>query len=277
MKYPTKCNILAPLDKHSLSLAAFVVDVPRLRADAQTEIDCARWMDLGETLRLAASFVLVELRQACFERLDSAPGPCFSDAINGYRNRNDLAKAISIFNLIWEAAETTIGLIQPKKALCSNVDSACRFLRVWFNCEQPVEMYKDSLRSLHVHLAQYPEFLQFLMRVKGCESTEAALQLIARIRHRFPRYASIHFSSQRKCFQTFPNSELIELSSRLTLFSIQHLLLGFLKTDSWTKNVWRDEDGAVCDIEAERCLRSLHLCTEGRNAASHQLELTSLV
>jgi len=230
----------------------------------EKEINAAEWLDV------AAGVCKVELVTSRFNNCTMYCEPVleYEDARSELVTR--LVMQLIIFLFIWGAYESVTDIINPPsiprtlrmKGADKPVDRTIFFLKD----EPPLQAYLDILRQLKQLLLERPEYLRFLSLgalPPHMGTTGIGIDFVRRVRNKFAHGAAslpmpdgwIVDSHGKKS----NDPEIIAISSRIVLFTIQMLLLTYYRDKHFNIEVPKHDDGLTIESDVHVVLSKLHL------------------
>lgn len=224
--------------------------------------DAAEWLDLASAVKKVEVLTGGEDVFYCEGVMD------YEDARSELLAR--LATELTVFLFAWGAFETAATVVGPSsipaglrhKGANGLVHRVVFFLRT----VQPVAAYQGVLDELGRVLAQQPKYRRLLhsgalpahMGLSG-----VGLDFVRKVRNRFAhgsaRFPAPNASSEGWCGRKSREPDVIALSTRIVLLSVQMLLRGYYAGKHFTLAVLRDEDGGRVEADIHHVLQRLHL------------------
>lgn len=219
------------------------------------------WMKLKEWLTAASGIVSVRFDTI---RYDDSHGWCSpADEFNSARDvlLQQYVTELTRFTYCWTALESTVDVIDPPRAAQrGKINGACYYIQQHSPDDNGVTCYRHVLYDFRQLLTDCGE-VDVHKRFRSPEfvSTRSlALYVIRYVRNRFA-HGTLHLPIPDSENQpTSPYVPLIQLASRLTLMSIQHLLAAAHETHVHTWKAILD-DGFEIEHEFHAFLASLHI------------------
>lgn len=253
------------LDEHSYYLSTFF---------GQTEHSLYNWAHVAEWLNVAAGVIKVDFATARFD--DSimwcSEASHFEDKKT--ETLSDLVTNLCTFSFIWGALEAVVSNLKPKNVpgFPGKINAACYYLQQEYKPNVSLPFYRDLFATFMDVLAKNPKHEQLLseLRFRPYLSVDSlGLYCVYKIRNTFAHGALVFPEHEEWTGVQSYDAELIHISSRLVLLSIQMLLLSSIKADSFTvwcpPEYWKtkedDEDDTYEseDVDADLFLRQVHL------------------
>lgn len=254
--------------EHCWKLSEFFSDAtmfPDKGENAKATNGCSfHWSDISDHLKLAASLTQAEVDTT---RYDDSAWICkgaWNYEVAKSKELSTFVTELARFNFIWNALENTVAVIRPRSVSGSQIDAACRYLKDFYEPEPAVLFYVDALVTLRVKLRNHNGY-KALEKEFGFLQTEApsiGLHVVRKLRNRFAHGAGILPLPIQGGEQKSIDAEIVQSSSRLLLFTIQHLALAFFKGNDFSVPCGKSEDDFLCDVEADKFLRNLHLADD---------------
>jgi hypothetical protein len=233
--------------EHSYLLSNFIAYELQNEADTTHIKDSTVSTDMAaDWLQMAAAVNKVDI-DLCYH--DDSLAYCGT----AYHFQNDrskvvssLSKQLTIFNFIWNAFEILSKCLSiprlPKtlKERPSFVDNVQYFISNKFSSKSAVtvEFYEETLEKLtaKINSISMHNFDYALKQNNFTCRSGKGIQIVRAIRNLFAHGAVSMPLPEDHSFDTFVDSEVIELSSRIVLFTIQLMLLGY-KFVSYSKTI----------------------------------------
>lgn len=248
---------LLTTSEHAFALATFL---------DQTE-DPSMWMDVKEWLRVASGIGTVTLDTRQF---DVYIGWCrFADEFMEARDRllQDYVTELTRFTYCWAALECAVDAIAPPPApLRGKINNACCYIAENSHSTKGVRYYTELLYDFRQRLVECQE-LRVLRRFESpsfVSINSQALYVIYGVRNQFA-HAELALPLPDSDNQPqSPYIPLVQLASRLTLMSIQHLVGAAHKEYEHTWEAILD-DGEEVEHEFHAFLNTLHVKRGSQN------------
>jgi hypothetical protein len=250
------------------------------RDSAEMDGENVGWLGASEWLDIAAGVERVEVNTLYFDQSIMYCGTAYD-----YENaRSDLLShlvtQLAIFNFTWGGFETIIKLIDPPrvpqsiKPRSSIIDHAIFFLRNEYEPARMLAFYDDTVAELREIMRQLPYYndllshfhLQEFLGVSGI-----GINIVRRIRNRFAHGAAAMPHPNGEQVPELIVARLVELSTRIVLYTIQMLLLAYLKGKDFEIECREDEWGIMEPENVHLVLQTLHL--EKKQNDENQLAL----
>lgn len=234
----------------------------------------AQWNTAADYLTIAGAVESVVVDSKClrsegmFGRINCKPGQLLNPA-------GGIVKTLAVFAFIWNALESTVAFLKTRPSVTST-EAGCRFLKDVYGQDAPISGYDVTLQHFQTKLLGLranSSVNQVLNQSLSVSATGLGLYLVGNLRpHLLPMTRESSEAVQTSV--EVRNSEIVELSSRLTLLSLQHLLLAVMKVDSRTV---QDEDESMYSLEVDKLLRSIHLRPQRVDVSPTPIELAESV
>jgi hypothetical protein len=181
-----------------------------------------------------------------------------------------LATQLTIFQFTWGAFETAATVIGPPSIPANLRSNGANGLvhRVLFflRAARPVATYPDVLEEMRRLVARQPNYRRLLRSgalPRHMGPSGVGLDFVRKVRNRFA-HGSARFPMPDDCSvgwsgRTSPEPEIIALSSRIVLLSIQMLLRIHYGGKHFELDILRDEDGRRVGADVHHVLQRLHL------------------
>ena len=222
--------------------------------------DPSIWEQLADSLTVASAIVSVRLDLI---RFDEQYGWCkFADEFTSARQQllQHYVTELTRFTYCWGALDSAIQTLAPPPApKRGRINDACYYIQRHSADDNGVCYYWDTLGDFRQALADSEE-LDILPRFRPppfVSRRSLALYVIYPVRNRFAHGTLTFPLPDADNRPRAPHVTLVQLASRLTLMSIQHLLAAAHQTHLHT---WEAvEDGEDIEHEFHAFLRSLHV------------------
>lgn len=278
------------LSLHCACLSELVSELSSCRGEHDRQIttrdgEVLDWSDVSEWLYIAASVRDVEIDTARFDPSIMLCGRALDFQVERSELLSELISQLTIFNFAWGALETTIKLIDPPrvpralKPRSSLIDNAVFFLKKNHqpaNSNRPIAFYGQVVANLRQTLKALPYYgnlsqdfkLQPFMDVSG-----VGVHVVRKIRNKFAHGTfTLPLPSDKAGSDEHFDIQLVMLSTRVIIMTIQMLLLAYLEEDEFPVECLRDEDGFPIQESVHVVLKVLHIQT----GAVHKDQLSLL-
>lgn len=238
------------------------------------------WMGASEWLEMASSVERVEVNTLYF---DVSLLYC-SLARDHENSRSDLlsllAAELAIFNFAWGSLETIIRLIDPPKVPRSTkprssiIDRAIFYLKNEYEPARMLTFYDDTVAELRQTMKQlryYSDLLRHFHLEELMGISGVGINVVRQIRNRFAHGTLTLPHPSGEEIPVLLDARLVELSTRIILFTIQMLLLAYLENEDFEIECREDEWGLMKPENVRLVLKTLHL--ERRQINESQLPL----
>jgi hypothetical protein len=234
------------------------------------------WSHASAFLKLASSVTGVNLDTA---RFDDSVAWCSSASEYHFAHSEllaELVRELSVFNFIWGAFETVVKIMNlpsvPKSS--SIIDAACHYLKRNFESIPHVQHYDEAvfdLRSLLLIDKQYGVTEKDFRTGAYVGPSSIGIHIVRRIRNKFAHGTLNIPEPEGWTGKKSLDSTLFNTSSRITLLTIQMLVIAYFKASPVQIHWYRDRDwfddddhyleveDSFIDIELERLLRIIHV------------------
>ena len=270
---------LVSVSEHSDRLYILLSKLPSVEQRSKQGIKTQEWIPAADWLHIASGIDKVTLN---INKFDETVLYCRT-AWEYESKRNELltqsVTKLSIFNFIWGGLETIIKVISPnqldielaRKLRRRNgiVDRAIFFLKQKYDPLPCVPMYDELISQFRLVLAKHPSYSYLNKFFREDELTSLSglgLHIIRQIRNDFahgsakmpiPEYWGEKGNTITASEQL--HLDVIEMSSRILLLTVQMLLLAFYKSQHFSVDILKDDNGIPVDENLEVVLKVLHL------------------
>jgi hypothetical protein len=229
------------------------------------------WGHAAEWLEVAASVERVEVDTSYFDDSTELCGTAYDYQRARSLDVSSLVTELTMFNLVWGSLETVIKLIDPPKVpkgvkggRTSLVDRALYYLKIDYEPRSPVPFYKDTVAAFNDALKGWqPRLLEHSCLVDHVSLSGISLGVVRRIRNEFAHGAAHMPEPDEDSDGDGSNAKIINLSSRIPLYTIQLLLSTHLNQTSFELAVRKGEHDELLSEEVHYVLRSLHVKHQG--------------
>ncbi|MDQ5825205.1 MAG: hypothetical protein M3441_13505 [Chloroflexota bacterium] len=257
---------LRNLEIHSARLASLIaelsVQTPSTSAITRSgeKLD---WNDASTLLKLASSIIHMDIDTTRFD--DPMMSIMCSNAARYHEAESDLLSKLVLeltkFNFTWGALECVTKIIDPPKVpkRASIVDAACNYLKHHYEPRRSLDSYDDAVANLRIVLHQLPYYGitddDFSLRQPGnfLGISGMGLHIIRKIRNKLA-HGTLNFPTPvDRSDKTPVDVELISISTRIALLSIQMLMIAFFKEEHltiWWRESFQASDDPGDDEEA---------------------------
>lgn len=271
-------NHLIPLSKHCYRLSCLLASLSGDEIKYEPENEVASWELASDWLKIASGVIKVEVDTTKHDFSLSYCGNAWDYEEKRSQLLSELATKLTTFNFIWGAIETVIKVISPKgfdyslgkklKRKGDFVDRGVYYLRTQYNQTPILEDYSQTLAEFRLMIEKSNfKNLQNCFHLDEMTSISGlAFHIIRMIRNSFAHGSTLfpdpedwgeknnNLSEEEKV-----HTEIIELSSRLLLFTIQMLILAYYKDQNLSVFVYGLDFGISDEIELLPFARILHL------------------
>ncbi len=267
---PKQQNRLIDLQKHCAQLSNLLgcSQVSTKQPHRQVQGEVLDWLSAVEWLHIASSIDCVEVDTSRFD--DSVMWCGLAGEFESKRSEllSCFATQLTVFSFVWGGFETIAKLIDPPrvpkevKSNSSLVDAAIFYLKNEYDPMPFLAFYDSVLADLRQALEAIPDYddlsedfrIQPFMGFSG-----VGLHIVRKVRNRFA-HGTMRMPMPDGWNGTAPlDVELIGLSTRIVLLTIQMLLLAYFKNDQFTVDCLVDEWGIPKDEYISDVLKKLHL------------------
>ena len=250
MNQTNPAAILKPINQHCYDLAHGLEQI----SQENTAYD---WLEIAS----AVKNVEIDIT-----RFDSAFGWC-SEADHYQLSRQIILKKhvtnLTVFSYVWGALEATIDSLSlaphPDKSRQGKINSACHAISKYFDGRMtiaPYQEYVGRFSRLVINSEAYQKIAAQLSLPAHIKPEAFGLYIVYKLRNEFA-HGNTEFP--RPDSENEPNSEspmIVEIATRITLFSIQMLYLTCYADHDLPIDV-PFEDGGL-EIQAKEWLRTVH-------------------
>jgi hypothetical protein len=284
---------LITLPKHSDRLYLLLSQLPSVEHKTKRGVTTQGWYPAADWLRIAASIDRVTMDITRFDESVLYCGAAWEYESKRNELLTRLVTKLSVFNFIWGGLETVIKTISPdhldielaKKLRRKNevVDRAILFLKHEYDPMPRLSLYDEMVFQLRQLLSQHPSYSEFSRFFREDEITSISglgFHIVRKIRNDFahgsaklPEPSNWGESGAKVTTSEQIHLDVIEISSRILLLTIQMLLLAFYNPPSFSVSVLKDGDGLLIDENIDIVLRVLHLADYEINQQQMKLQM----
>lgn len=243
------------------------------------------WFSAGDWLKLAAGVQKVEIDTSRFDETVMWCNSAWAYESKRSELLSQFATRLTTFNFVWGSLETVIKIIKPPyvpssiKKRANAIDNAIFYLKNEDARFLRIPLYDDTLARLRLVLrtsSQYKDLVREF-KIDSFRSVPGLGAHIIRIIRNDFAHGSATFpepddwESKDVLNSELRHLDLIETSSRLTLFTIQMLLLAYFKNSHFGIECLRDEDGMNYEEDIEMVLRVIHINDHHSNPSQPRL------
>jgi len=224
------------------------------------------WEHAAEWLGMASGVIKVEF---CKTRHFPYLGWCAAaDEHDHERDQllSQLATELAVFSFIWGSFESLTEHIVPAqyyslgKQRLGKIGATCNFLKNNFEPEPLLLIYEDLLAQLRTLLIESEHYNnlkdEFNLRPHVGKSG-IGLHVVYKIRNAFA-HGSLVIPEHSEDEQPI-DPQLINVSSRIVLLSIQMLAQAYYKEDNHEIDYWWNKSGEASEIDVKVYLRTAHI------------------
>lgn len=217
------------------------------------------WGQVGDYLSIAAGIFNIEFLFNYYNRCDLCTiADNYDDSMG--EKYSKIVVELTLFMFIWASLEALIDLIisnTEKEKEGGKIKAACTLLEHTFINQNCLPFYDELLKSLKEMAFSSEIFRRFIINIKENQfnnTSGEALELIYKIRNSFA-HGFLKFSIETdNAIMDIKDDKIINLSSKLTLISMQMLLLAYFR-----KNNYLDKLSQKREINKMNCLlQSIH-------------------
>jgi len=267
------------LSEHSDRLYILLSKLSHVEQKTKQGVKSQEWLSAADWIHIAASIDKVTLNINKFDE-----SVLYCGAASEYESKRNellthLVTKLSVFNFIWGGLETVIKIISPthldielaKKLKRKNevVDRAIFYLKQEYDPMSRIPMYDEIVSQLRLLLAKHPSYSELNKFFQEDEITSISglgFHIVRKIRNDFAHGSAElpipdNWGEKGSTITTSEqlNLDIIEISSRILLLTIQMLLLAFYKSKNFSVDFLKDDDGLAFDENLDVVLRVLHL------------------
>ncbi len=247
---------LKNLKQHSFDLAYYFFNINQIKTDKFTSQNYSYWLHLAssiESIQLDAGKVgfgpegLIDLAQ-----------PLYRDAGN---KNSRIVKSLVIFNLIWHIFES-LNKDQFSPGDTETLDALSEFLDSTYHPFKNLIFYNDIVSELKRLVRQSPilDHRPILHHITLENRSSVGISIVNRIKNYFAHCAYQFPLGSDPTGQVSIDPEIIDLSSRVTLLTMQMLLIPYFEKNSHLMiNCWWYTDEPKRKIPVHAFLRTVHL------------------
>lgn len=263
---------LIDLQEHCYLLSFLIAELPGRHQGNLS------WLTAADWLNTAAGVQRVEIDTSRFDETVMWCGPAWDYESKRSELLTQVGTQLTIFNFVWGGFETVIKVIAPPyvpnhiKRRRTVIDDALFYLKNEYEPALRVALYDKVLAELRLILENHPHYdlgNEFKEHdFSGISGVGAHIVRIIRndFAHGSARLPIPHDWETNKISDSEqPYSELIEISSRILLLTIQMLLVSNLKGEEIKICNLRDSDGEYYDTDVQTALKILHLHIDSNN------------
>lgn len=277
---------LLNLQEHCFLLSCLVSELDtKLRPERSKSGHFSSWLSASDWLLIAAGVEKVEINTSRFDESVMYCGGAWEYEAKRSELLTQMGTRLTSFNFIWGGFETVIKLINPPyvprniKKRRTVIDDAVFYLKNKYEPTPPISQYDETVAQLRLLLRVHPNYhgLEKEFRIHSFIGISGLGAHIVRIiRNDFAHGSATlpkpnEWSSKNLIDSELSHLEVIEVSSRILLLTIQMLLLAHLKGRQLTVSCLRDEYGRGCEENVHIALRILHLDNPHPNEDQHPL------
>lgn len=217
------------------------------------------WSHASALLKLASSVTGVDLDTA---RFDDSVAWCSSASDYHFARSElhaELVRELSVFNFIWGAFETVVKIMSLPSVPKSNsiIDAACHYLNRAFDSMSHVQHYEETvfdLRNLLLMDQQYGITEKDFKQGAYTGPSSIGIHIVRRIRNKFAHGTLNIPEPEGWTGKRSLDSTLFNTSSRITLMTIQMLVIAYFKSSPaqihWYRDRdWFDDDDHYLEVE----------------------------
>ena len=237
-----------------------------------------RLYNISDWLNLASGIIDVNFDTTRFEESLDMCGTAYDNATeeSGFNKR--VVAELTKFSFVWGALESLIDVVHDGWGKNSNKESfrfiyndisysgkinyICFYLRNEFEGLGPIIYYNQILDSFFYLLSvnhSYKKLLDEAELKDFCGKSGIGISLVYKIRNRFA-HGSLSISRYDDIYdETTSDDEIIKVSIRLVLLTIQMISIAYFKDKGVKYRYWDGVSGIVKEKYAWEHLRSIHI------------------
>lgn len=230
-----------------------------------------QWLHIADWLYMAAAVDKVIIDTW---RIDPSTGFCSSvDEYQGEREKlySKLMTEFSRFNFIWGALETIIDGIVPKSILSQSrgkINAACKYLKENADSMTLIPLYTDCVNQLSSMIIEIPHYKNmksdFNSGVKHGQAS-IALFVVYKVRNQFAHGSLVLPEPEEWSGIKNLDMEIINMSSRLVLMSIQMLLLCYYRRSNFNIDCCWYPHASDTVLNIQSYLRNVHISVQEKD------------
>lgn len=233
------------------------------------------WENAADWLEIAASVERVEVDTSYFDDSTQFCGTAYDYQRARSLGYSSLVTELTMFNFVWGSLETTIKLVDPPKVPkrikpggSGLVDRALYYLKTTYEPGSPLPFYKETVAAFADALERWqPRLPESSCLAEHVSLSGIGLFGVRRIRNKFAHGAAHMPEPDEYTDDDSPDAEIVNLSSRILLYTIQLLLSAHLNQTSFELEVRKGEYGELLCEEVHYVLRALHVKQQGSDEA----------
>ena len=274
--------------EHCDRLAKLLLEIEEAVSQPHTPDQEISWLDASDWLHVASSIDHVHVDTS---RFDESVMWCRPDwEFESQRNLllSQFVTRLTIFNFVWGSFESVVKLIDPPKVpksikpgRTSFVDRAVFYLKNRLESTPQLRLYEPVIADFRETLSKLPQYGDLLkeFRIQSFVNVSGiGIHVVRKIRNKFAHgVSSLPFPEDwgENSSLVSLDVHLIEASTRIVLFTIQMLLLVYLKDEHFLVEVtWCvGENGLPRDEAIDMVLATLHIRSQNSGMGENQLPL----
>jgi hypothetical protein len=225
------------------------------------------WENAADWLEVAASVQRIEVDTSYFDDSVEFCGTAYDYQRARSLGFSALVTERTIFNFEWGSFETVTKLIDPpgvpkevKSGRASLVDRALYYLKISYEPRSPIPFYREAVEALCVAINDpQPEVLKKYRFEEHVSLSGVGLSVVRHIRNKLAHGAAFMPEPDEYWDNGGLNAAVVEVSTRILLYTIQLLLTAHLGQTSFNLELRRDEYGESLSEDVHFVLRSLHV------------------
>lgn len=247
-----------------------------------TPVQSDGWLDASNWLRMASSIKSVEAEMDRFTGMTyCSPAAKYDEQWNAAVSA--FMTQLSMFNCIWNSFETLVGTVSPPRIPKSllNAPQQSFVFRIMYYIEQeyqefsPPQGYEDQLKNVLEYVGYLPDF-KIPAIAAFSDEKGLGVNIVRLLRNRFAHgdagIEKLDQLQQGEFFGYKHLTDLLEMSSRITLLTEQMILIAFFKDSGFNLAMNIDYDPDDDEPQSlEQIAYSVHLFAKSR--PTRQLKL----
>jgi hypothetical protein len=225
------------------------------------------WENAADWLEVAASVQRVEVDTSYLDDSVEFCGTAYDYQRARSLGFSALVTELTVFNFAWGTFETVTKLIDPpnvpkkvKPGRTGMVDQVLYYLKTSYEPRSPVPFYRETVEALSIAINDdQPQLLEKYRLEDHVSLSGIGLSVVRRIRNKFAHGAAYMPEPDEYWSSGALDAKVVEVSTRILLYTIQFLLTAHLGQTSFDLQVRRDEYGESLSEDVHFVLRSLHV------------------
>jgi hypothetical protein len=228
------------------------------------------WWHVAEWLYIAASIETVDIDTTHFDPSVLYCGEALKYEVDRSELLSKVTTALSVFNFTWGSLESVIKLIEPPKvpkaikSRTSPIDEAIYYLKTDYEPEKPLTFFDDVMAEMCDVLTKVPYYASLALQCQlkpHMSISGIGLNIVRRLRNKFA-HGTLQMPQPEQWSDIRPfDTQLIELSTRTVLMSIQMLTMAYIRAHDFRVELYNDDLEKI-EESAYHYLRLLHTSIE---------------